>query len=378
LAAEQFNKKTGKTMFFNRPFRLDENRVWRIYQGGALIDRFRHKKPETDAFFPEDWIGSTTRAVNAGRENLVREGLSTIRLNSDAGKEQPLLSEILKDPQIAQDIFGPAHVARFGTGCGVLVKLLDSKIRLPLQTHPDKTFAKKNLNSNFGKSECWIILGGREINGEKPHVFFGFKEGVKKAEFERCFTTQDIPGMISLLNKVYVEPGQVFTIPANLIHAIGAGVFLMEIQEPSDHVFHFDRKGECWNLSEYQVHMNLGQRMMLDTIDYSVTGSQVFSRFCSRFNPTDNNQGTQEFLPHWITDYFRGNFITAVDLVCPILSVVIGIVVGGTGVIQSDDFELPIGAGDTFMIPFCVKKIRYKSKNPLQPLQILQAMPPRS
>ncbi len=133
----------------------------------------------------------------------------------------------------------------FGSSSEILVKLLNSLIRLPVQSHPDRHFSMKHFKVNHGKTESWIILGGREINGEPPHVYFGFKGNVKKEAFDKDYFEQNIPGLVNALNKVYVKPGDVFVIPANLIHAIGTGVFLMEIQEPSDFVFHFDRKGEC-------------------------------------------------------------------------------------------------------------------------------------
>ena len=72
---------------------------------------------------------------------------------------------------------GSAHAARYGSNPAVLAKIIDSLGRLTIQVHPDKAFAKQVLNSDYGKTECWYILGGREVNGEKPYVLMGFASG---------------------------------------------------------------------------------------------------------------------------------------------------------------------------------------------------------
>lgn len=62
----------------------------------------------------------------------------------------------------AEEILGPAHVARFGKAPGFLTKLLDSAIRLPVQAHPDRAAAKRLFGSEYGKTEAWIVIGRPE------------------------------------------------------------------------------------------------------------------------------------------------------------------------------------------------------------------------
>jgi mannose-6-phosphate isomerase len=57
---------------------LSSNRVWRTYPGGMKLDLMEDREHPVDAHFPEDWIGSTTFAINKGREHLVEEGLSKV------------------------------------------------------------------------------------------------------------------------------------------------------------------------------------------------------------------------------------------------------------------------------------------------------------
>ena len=58
------------------PLKQLSNRVWRTYEGGALIDRWKKTAPEIDGSEPEEWIMSTITARGKGRP--VDEGLSII------------------------------------------------------------------------------------------------------------------------------------------------------------------------------------------------------------------------------------------------------------------------------------------------------------
>jgi mannose-6-phosphate isomerase len=62
---------------------LESNRVWRTYPGGMKLDQMEGRNNPQDSHFPEDWIGSTTRAVNKGREHLTEEGLSKVKINDE-------------------------------------------------------------------------------------------------------------------------------------------------------------------------------------------------------------------------------------------------------------------------------------------------------
>ena len=151
------------------PLKQLPNRVWRTYQGGALIDRWKKILPENNGSLPEEWIMSTISA--RGKNRPSDEGLSF--LNTPSGIIQ-LKDLILSDSEL---FLGKKHVKEFGT-TGVLIKILDSKERLTIQVHPDKEYARTMLNSSFDKTESWYVLDSREINGEKSVIYLGFKEGV--------------------------------------------------------------------------------------------------------------------------------------------------------------------------------------------------------
>jgi mannose-6-phosphate isomerase len=96
-----------------------------------------------DGHFPEDWIASTTRAVNVGRESII-EGRSVVEV---AGQAHDLATLLESDPEY---FLGAAHVSRHGARLPLLVKFLDSSIRLHFQVHPTAAFAQQFLNSSSG------------------------------------------------------------------------------------------------------------------------------------------------------------------------------------------------------------------------------------
>ncbi|MFA6507822.1 MAG: class I mannose-6-phosphate isomerase, partial [Treponemataceae bacterium] len=203
----------------SKPFKLSPSRAWRTYLGGKLLDELTGEKGE-DGHFPEEWMMSVVSARNAGRETWINEGLSFV-----VGTDPPVSLKSLIDGSPAE-LLGQSHAARFGGNPGVLVKLIDSAERLTVQVHPDRPTARALFHSDFGKTECWHILGGRNVGGKAPCVYLGFKPGVTREIWRSLFDSQNIPGMLDCLHHFKAEPGDTFLIEGGVPHAIGAGCFL--------------------------------------------------------------------------------------------------------------------------------------------------------
>jgi mannose-6-phosphate isomerase len=184
----------------------------RFYRGGARIAAFRGEPPAADRE-PEDWIGSTTTIFGEPMLGLTR--LPDGRLLRHAIESDPV------------GWLGPAHVGRWGSDLRLLVKLLDAGQRLPVHAHPDDDFAARHLGHAHGKAEAWYILSGGTV-----HV--GLKRDVDDAELAALVATQNVAALLGLLHEVRVEPGDVVWVPPGELHAIGAGVLLLELQQPED------------------------------------------------------------------------------------------------------------------------------------------------
>jgi mannose-6-phosphate isomerase len=141
-----------------RPWRLLPNRVSRFYRGGLLLDTFRGAPDPTDTDRPEDWVGSATRAWAPPDASPSDEGLAEAELDGERRRVIDL------EPRT-----------------GVLVKLLDAGIRLPVHAHPTREFARAHLGSPYGKTEAWVILATRELPGEPPpNIRLGFRNDLER------------------------------------------------------------------------------------------------------------------------------------------------------------------------------------------------------
>lgn len=194
---------------------LAPTRVYRFYRGGKLIGRLRGED-EDDDVFPEDWVGSVTRASNPGRDDP-EEGLSR-----------------LADGRLLKDVIegDPEYWLGESSTTGILVKLLDPAQRLPVHAHPNRPFALRHFGSPFGKTEAWIVLDTRGSDGE---LWIGLRESVDPATYRGWIERQDTGALLSSLNHVSARAGDVFFVPAGVPHAIGAGMLIAELQEPTDY-----------------------------------------------------------------------------------------------------------------------------------------------
>jgi mannose-6-phosphate isomerase len=229
--------------------RLSPNLVKRGYRGGAAIARFRDL-PGGDEIGPEDWVGSTTSV--AGQPGL---GISCVE-----GRPLP---DILAAS--AAEFFPAAHLARYGPQPELLVKLLDAGERLMVHCHPDREFAARHLGVRHGKTEAWLIA---ETRGHDPVVWLGFKNDVGLDTLAGWVDCQDAAAMLESLNRVRVRPGDVLFVPGGVPHAIGEGLLIVELQEPSDLSVLLEWEGFSVDGAN-EGHLDLGFDVALQAVDRS-------------------------------------------------------------------------------------------------------------
>lgn len=185
----------------------------RFYLGGPRISCFRDES-STSNREPEDWVASTTCC--AGHDTL---GLTRLP-NTDT-----LLIDEIRNDSISW--LGEDHVSKYGEDTKLLVKLLDAGQRLPIHAHPHVDWAKAHVKRNHGKAEAWHILTPGE-------VYLGLKEDVEEARMLKLVDEQDIETMLALMHRVEVQEGDTVYVPPGMLHAIGEGILLVEVQEPED------------------------------------------------------------------------------------------------------------------------------------------------
>ncbi|GLY29387.1 class I mannose-6-phosphate isomerase [Kineosporia sp. NBRC 101731] len=185
----------------------------RFYRGGAGIVSFRGEPGPAPAREPEDWVASTTSLFG-----------EPTRGRSTLPDGRSLAAAVTADPL---GWLGPAHVDTFGADTKLLVKLLDAGQRLPVHAHPHRSFAATHLGRSHGKAEAWYILSGGVVH-------LGLCEDIPAHELAALVQEQDTEALLGLLHRIEVHRGDVVYVPPGVLHAIGEGVFLVEVQEPED------------------------------------------------------------------------------------------------------------------------------------------------
>jgi mannose-6-phosphate isomerase len=289
-----------------KPLVLPPNRFPRFYRGGQRIAAFRGIPASGDRT-PEDWIGSTTYAK--GESN----GPSRLADGSQ-------LADVLA--AAPESFFEPAHRARSGVEPGVLVKLLDAGERLPVHYHPDRAFAERHLGSAHGKTEAWIILEAQP----DAAVWLGFER-----EFDPAWVAaQDADAMLASMRREPVATGDVLYVPAGVPHAIGEGILLLELQEPSDLSLLLEWHGI---VAEEDAFLGLDLARALEAL---------------RPDPPDQARPPGRLLPEEADAFFRADEGTDFDA-----GFSIAVVHTGEGTLECDAAKpTPVGRGSTLLVPY--------------------------
>jgi mannose-6-phosphate isomerase len=147
----------------------------------------------------------------------------------------------------------------------LLLKLLFTAERLSVQVHPDDEYGWRHHRSP-GKTEAWHVLAAEPtasvgLGFVRPLTAETARAAARSGEIER------------LLAWVPARPGSTFFVPAGTVHAIGAGLTLVEVQQPSDVTYrlydygrprelHLDHGFAVADLGPYQ---EANERVLVDT-----------------------------------------------------------------------------------------------------------------
>lgn len=125
----------------------------------------------------------------------------------------------------------------------LLLKLIDARDKLSVQVHPDNNYADVNELGELGKREAWYIIDAKP--GAK--IVYNVVAGTDKESFIKAMDKKEIG---TCLNSMNVFPGDVIDIYPGMIHSIGAGIVLAEIQQSSNityRLYDYDRKDKDGN-----------------------------------------------------------------------------------------------------------------------------------
>ena len=352
-------------MRLGAPIPLAPNRVRLFYQGGALIDELRGVKDGKDDFYPEDWVGSIT--AFGGADRAPTEGLSRVRVDGWEGFLRDLLRER------AEEVVGRDMVRRYGATTGLLVKLLDTSVRLPVHCHPTRDFARRNFGSVFGKTEAWIIVATRRAGAEEPYAQVGFQNEIPRAQLLEWTTQQDVGAIATATHKFAVRAGDVVLIPASLPHAIGPGVFMVEVQEPTNFSILIEHAG--FPIASEAAHLGLGWDVAIDAVDrHGYTREEIVSRFVRRVDP--QREGESPLVGDEFAEFFRATRVHLAPNASRDIPAGywVGVVLEGSGEIEYGAGRATLRRGDTFCVPFVLGSHRIRGGR--DGIALVRCLPP--
>jgi mannose-6-phosphate isomerase len=335
------------------PLRLRSNQPPRFYRGGRAIADFRGI-PASGDHLPEDWVASTT-TLN-GEERLGLSALPGGTLLRDAVAAAP------------ESWLGAEHTRRFGADPALLVKLLDAGERLPVHCHPDDAFARSHLGCRFGKTESWVVLATRSPSAA---VHLGFRQEVGMDLLAGWVEQQDVGAMLGALRRMEVRPGDAVLVPAGIPHSIGEGVFVVELQEPTDLSVLMERDG--FGIPSSHGHLGLGYAAALECVDRSGWDADRLSTLRRRAGEgRPSGPGVELLLPSEADRFFRAQRIVPRPEVRLEASFAVLVIINGSGTLHTESGpSLELVRGDTAVVPFAAGALTLRGG-----LELVRCLPP--
>lgn len=304
------------------PFKFQpilKDKIW----GGTKLKNIFDKAAETDKL-GESWELS-------GYENDESEVVNGFL----AGNNLAELIEIYMGELIGDKVY-----EEYGLSFPLLFKLIDANENLSIQVHPGDEVAAERHNS-YGKTEMWYVVDA----DPGAELIIGFTKDCTRDEYLDALDDDKVE---DLLQKVPVKKGDVFFIPAGLVHAIGKGVVVAEIQQSSDITYRiYDYKRVDDNGNERELHTE----QALDVINFEAALKPK-----TEYTPLKN-----EITPLVSCDYFTTNmlqFDRALNRNYGNLdSFVAYMCLEGSFIVECNEEKLLVNKGDTILIPASINEV---------------------
>ena len=339
------------------PLLLPDNRVPVYYAGGRNISRFRGIGDQESG--PEDWVGSLTALPPA----LLPPDAPPDTGVSRTG--QGLLVDLVDADPVGW--LGADLAAAYDGNSGLLVKLLDAGERLPVHCHPSRAFARAHLGSVFGKTEGWIIMQAQP----SAAVWLGWREPMPIDRLRELVDRGDVPQMLDAMNEITVNAGDVVYVTAGLPHAIGPGVMLTELQEPTsfsvlaDHV--------AFGVDDRAATLGLGWDVALGCFDLDGYRDRLPELLPAPRTVLDSSAGRiRDAFPAGSEQFFRALLIDVrTDITLPSPSFAVLVITGGSGVLTGAGGSVEVRRGQTLVVPHDAGELSARGS-----IELIACLPP--
>ena len=298
--------------------------------GGEKLIPFKHitnsQQPAAITQIGESWEISGV----SGHETTVAEG------------EYKGLSLNQLVALLGEQLVGKKNMECFSTEFPLLIKFIDAQQDLSIQVHPNDEVARKQ-GYKHGKTEMWYLMK----SDPEAKLYSGLKKQITPEEYKQMVDNDTI---CDALAQYEVSEGDVFFLPAGRIHTIGAGCFLVEIQQTSDvtwRIYDYKRRDKEGNYRELHTHQ------AAESIDFN-----VLDDYRTTYQPAKNQRVELVACPHFITALYDLDQPTTLDY-SQLDSFVI--LIGMEGCAEFTDNEgntFTLQAGETVLIPATTQKLQ--------------------
>lgn len=197
----------------------------------------------------------------------------------------------------------------------LIAKIIDAKRTLSVQVHPGNDYAQKNENK-LGKSESWLVLWAKP----GAEIICGLKRG-----------DGDIARR---LNRMKVDAGDVIYIPSGMVHALGDGIVVYELQQSSD---------VTYRLWDWGSSRPLHVKKAMDVIDFDITPTKAVGSVTEYPNAKVTTYIDNEFF-----ELSRAKLNGELSLAPGRMRIITAL---GDCKIECESGEVVLSAGETAVIP---------------------------
>ncbi|MCX6019110.1 MAG: class I mannose-6-phosphate isomerase [Chloroflexi bacterium] len=281
----------------------------------------------------EPLVGEACTERHIGEAWLIHESLPV----QNGPLQGRTLAEVVRDfPQEMLGVHGAGFVVDGVARFPLLAKFLDAEDWLSVQLHPNDGQARAREGVPYGKCEFWYVLDA----APGARVIHGLTQKLRPDELIRAARTGAIRDMF---DTVAVSADDVLINTHGMIHALGPGLRIYELQQSSDityRLYDWDRPASDGR----ELHLEQSAAIAdyepvlahtITPIEYSssngtetrmLAACRYFAATLKRITDIDTSN-TRSASPHLLT------------------------VLSGAGAIQVRDERLELRAGDSILVP---------------------------
>ncbi len=238
----------------------------------------------------------------------------------------------------------------------LLLKFLDAEQMLSVQVHPSDAHPSSIPAGETAKTEAWVVLEA----GHDSRVYAGLKQGVTEDGLKLALKDGSVAGQLACF---VPKTGDAFFLPAGIVHSLGGGAVVFEIQQNSDVTFRLYDWGHVDPKTGQPRPLQVDDA--LECLDFALVGTGPVTPVVEETAPVERERVFDSgcfLLWRWrgSAPFAVGDAEAARVLVC----------VDGAGQLAQDFFTYEVRRGDVFLLPAVSGTCEFRPRGAMNLLEI--------